>query len=500
MPGDEAVGEQSLAPVLPDAPDVGFRSVLARAGHYFLGTVFSSLVAFATLPFTTRILGPANYGVFALGATVVGLGATLATLGATFVLNNRYPAAGAEERRRLISTLSLTAFAAATTWSIFALAAFATLRNVWTPLGQVSLRGLALMLVTSIPACLWIIAIDVMILVGRSGVFLAATVLQTIASSAGTLFTLYVIKLGGTALFVGASCANLVAFFAALFVLRGQLSLRLGLRQRERLDQWRFLYAQAFDSAQPLFERALLTRFAGFTQLGRYSHSQSYRGVIFQSMNAVSRGAWPTTITEAHEPAGRFQRTGATWSAVQLGITAGGIPLVLFGTALTGFLTNGKLTGAASFFGPWIVLVLLQSSGRAAGGILYVLGQAKVVANLNLKANVSVFVAGAILIPLAGPVGAAGALIAQAIVYRILLVARARRYREVPFQDSWVVIGGALITALTLVRRYVAHTVDSRLAVLFIAEAVCLAAGAPVVRSAWRFVVPQLQLARERAR
>ena len=113
-------------------------------------------ISFVTLPLATRILGPANYGVFALGATIAGFGSILATLGTTFFISNTFAGSGLPERRRLISTLVARTALLAAGWAVLILAGALALRGHVNLLDEVPLKGLALVLLGAILA----IAVD----------------------------------------------------------------------------------------------------------------------------------------------------------------------------------------------------------------------------------------------------------------------------------------------------------------------------------------------------
>jgi O-antigen/teichoic acid export membrane protein len=124
------------------------------------------MISFVTLPLATRILGPANYGVFALGATVAGFGAILATLGTTFFISNTFAGADLPARRQLVSTLVARTALLAAGWAVLILAVALLLRGHVALLDEVPLRGLALVLLGAILATPWTIAVDVLTVEG----------------------------------------------------------------------------------------------------------------------------------------------------------------------------------------------------------------------------------------------------------------------------------------------------------------------------------------------
>src|SRR4051812_12981529 len=81
---------------------VSAASVLSKtAGRfslYFLPSVFSAGLSFLMLPLVTRVVGPAEYGVFALVSAYTAFGSALATLGGNYIISHRFPDATVAER------------------------------------------------------------------------------------------------------------------------------------------------------------------------------------------------------------------------------------------------------------------------------------------------------------------------------------------------------------------------------------------------------------------
>lgn len=463
----------------------------SRATTYFASSVVATLISFVTLPLATRILGPANYGVFALGATVAGFGATLATLGTSFYVANQFAGAELAQRQRLVSALVVRTALFAAGWATLTLLGTLLLRGHVELLDEVPLRGFALVLAGAILATPWTIAVDVLTVEGKASWFSLTLIVQALTTAFALLVSLYVFDLGGLSLFVGSFAGSCSVLFTTVVVLRPYLSLRQGLR-RERLRQRAFLPMQGLEALQPVVERVLLARYTGFTQLGNYAHSLAYRNMIGQAMSAVNRAVWPITLAEAKENRG-FDVTGRTWAAAHLAIGMAALPFVLFGDRLISILTNDKLTPAWVFLAPWFVLVLLQSSGKSAMGVVYASGDSRTVARLGLAANGVALASLIVFVPWLGVAGAALALLSHAVVFRVALQVLARRHQPVPFQDWGAVFACGLITLLFLVRRYAVESSEGLLLVLFCAEATCLLVGWNVIR---RTVAPFLLRAR----
>jgi O-antigen/teichoic acid export membrane protein len=316
--------------------------------------------------------------------------------------------------------------------------------------------------------------------------FSASTVAQSIAVAAVTLLALFEFHLKTISLFVGMLAGGLVSFGWGVYVLLPYLARRFDRAIRVELAQRQFFLSQLAESTQPFLERVLLSRYAGFSQLGLYTHSQRYRQLGLQATNAVGKAVWPVTLDEARVEDGGFPATRRTWNVVHVGTTCVGVAMTTFGDRLIALLTHGKFTPAWVYLAPWFVLLLLQLSAKPEVGTIYAYGRGATVARIGVVANVTALVATAALIPVLHVWGAVLALLVQAFVWRVVVRVPARRLRRVPFQDQWAVIGIALL----LVTWGVKAALDLDLvgsAVLFaIAETGYLVLATPVIVTTMR--------------
>jgi O-antigen/teichoic acid export membrane protein len=464
--------------------------VRARSSRYLGASIVTAAISLLTFPLTTRILGPTDYGVLALGTAIAGVGTVLATLGMPFVLSRRWPSVGREERCSIVSTLAGIGLVISTVWLALAWLGFLVVRDDIGFLRELPSVGFALLLGGVVVAPIWLIASEVLTLEGRAGFYALATVAQAGASAGATLFALFVLDLGRTSLFIGLFVGSLAGLACGLFGLRPYLAPRFDDRWRRELAVGAFAPAQLAESAQPVVERVLLSRYAGFLDLGLYTHSQRYRQIALQATNAVSRGVWPVTLAEARDSRSTFPTTRGTWNAIHVGVTACGIALTALGDHFIALLTNDKFTPAYVYLAPWFVLLLLQLSAKPEVGTLFAHARGRTLAALTLVASISGIAAAAVLIPFFGVTGALVAVILQALVYRVVVRIPARRYRPIPFQDTWAVIGIVLLLATWVVKIELDPSLLGSLALLVVGEVLCLVVAARVVGETARRVAP----------
>lgn len=444
------------------------------------------MIALVTLPLTTRILGPRDYGLLALGTTLAGVGGVFGTLGTGFLVGSRWPQAGRDERRALATTIVFTGTAVALAWTALFAIVYGALHDRIGLLEELPASGLALVLVGTVLSPAWIVATEVLTVEGRAAFFSAMAVVQALATAVVTLVSLFWFDAGVLSLFLGIFAASLAGFAAGLVVLRPYLGGRYDREARRALSQLQFLRVQLLDSAQGFLERILLARFAGFHDLGLYTHSQRYYGMAHAATKAVARGVWPASLTEARETAGGFPATGRTWRPVHIAVTAGAIALTLLGDFVIAWLTNDKFTDAAWYLAPWFTLLLLQLSAKPEVATAYACAPGSSVARMSFHANMVAVASTIVLVPLFGAAGALAALLLQALTYRIVVRFAARRYRRIPFQDEWALFGIALIAVAFLLKLAARDDVLQSVGALAALEAACLLASFRILRSTLR--------------
>ena len=455
--------------------------IRARSWRYFVAAAATAGISLLTLPLTTRVLGPRDYGLLALATVIAGFGPVLATLGAGYLVAQRWAGAGEEARTALVSTVTLNGVVVAGVWGVAVGLLDVFARQRVDVVAELPDAGLALLLLGGVAAVPWVVAAEVLTLEGRAALFSAATVVQAVVIAVVTLLCLFVFDLETMSLFVGAAAGSFAALVTGAAVLRRHLRPRYDREVRRGLSRRSFLAAQLAETGQPLLERILLSRFAGFFDLGLYSHSQRYFGIAQTAVKSVGRGVWPVTLDEARDADGAFPATARTWNAIHVAVTATGLAAILLGSELVALLTNDKFTQAATLFFPWFVLLLLQQSAKPDIGTLYAHAPGTTIARISLGAAAAGLVGAAVLIPLFETYGAAAALVLQAVVYRVAVRMPARRLRHVPFQDWWALFGIALLAAAFAYRELGGDSLFERLAVLALLECVCIAGSARVV-------------------
>ena len=423
---------------------------MGRFSLYLAPSVIQVGISFVMLPIATRVVGPREYGIFALASAYTGFGTALATLGGSFIIAHRFLGATLDEQQEVVSTVTLLGLMAVALYG-------AVIYLIWpflpgTP--DVSYLLLTLSMAAVVIGQPWVVALDVLTIQGQARTFAAMSVVQSIVSAALLALGLFKFKIGVTSFFISQLGAALVSLVAAVYILRPFLGLRLNRGVMGELKALGVLsgLSNTAESMQVAVERSALSLHAGLSELGIYSNSQAYRGFASVPVKAVARSIWPITLRDARDPNSDFAETKQAWDIAYLFLTASGIFFATLGDWLIGTLTHGKFTAAYLVAMVWMMFLLLQNTGKPQVGVMYGLGAGRKYARLVILSVGVGVVALLLLTPWLGIWGAVVGAIVQQTFLRIAIQRVASSIRRTPFQDNWAFVGIAYIAAVFGVR------------------------------------------------
>lgn len=418
----------------------------AHFSWYLAGSLYVALVSFAMLPISTRVLGPADFGLAALANALVGFGVLLSSLGSFGLLSERFALLDSAERGRLISAQLLLSLSVGGAYLAIMFALSEPLGRLVPDLSLLNAAERALLAVATILAVPSTIAATVMILSDRPRGYVALVASQATIAAVALVGGLFLWNMGLTALFLSTAVGAAAQAVAALFLLRSYLrtdidarSFRMAIRAAPAAS-----LSNLLESIQTLVERALLSGFVGLATLGLYNHSQQYRNLMNAGVKAVARSVYSSTLREAHA-GGDFRLTKLMWEAVFIGLTFAGLAFAFVGPEVIGILTNGKFNPAAHYAAVWMAYLLIQNSGRPEVALLFTSGRSDRYFHLSTVATVVGIAGMFLLVPALGVEGVLIALFAQLLIVRVVVRKLAHSIRKVPFQDRWVLIGTLLI-------------------------------------------------------
>lgn len=422
-----------------------------RFGQFLVPSIFQGALSIIMLPLITYVLGPKDYGVFALVSAVTAIGVAVSSAGSGYILAAHYPILDVRERQSVVSTLILVGTSVSGLFATIVLLAWAELSQISSVFSAVPTSGLMMAMFGIVISYPWLIATEVLTLERRAYLYAVVLMVQSSVSAISILLGLYVFDLGLVSLFLGVFAGALIAVFGATVALKSYVRLvvsRKWLREMYNLGPLA-LISNVMEQIYALVERYLLSLSVGLYQLGLYSHAHSYKNLSMVGVNAVGRTIWPRMLEESRSD-GDFRDVGIPWTMTQIALTSLGLFFATVGKEFIGLLTHGKFIDAYIWVALLFVILLLQNTGKVQSSILYAHNQGQWLAGLMIT---SIGVASILLLALVPMVGLLGAIIAmfsQHLLFRVGVQWRAARCRESKFLDIWAVTGMFVIMATVL--------------------------------------------------
>lgn len=401
------------------------------------------MVAFFVLPLTTIVLGPQEYGAFAIVSSLSSFGLSISTAAGGMLLPAHYTNGNVTERGRLVSALLVSSLALVVLYSIILAIVWPLLVTSFQLLEHIEFTWLVMSLLAMAFSVPWSLAYIVVILEGRARTFAVMSIVSSIVGAITVLFSLFVLKLHTESLFLANLFGATVLLAAAVKVLRGTLVFGGTREWFVRIGRITLFSAPAtaMEVGQTLAERWLLGSKVGLDGVGIYTNAQQYRNILSSPLKALSNSIWPHSLIEARDPHLRFELTGRVWNGAFVGITLAGVFFAILGRDTVSLLTHGKFADAGPLAAAFIAALLVQFSGKPQTAVLYANDQGEFLSKLMGVSAASGVALLFIAIPLAGYWGAIGALLLQQILYRLGVHLRARIFCAPPMQDSVAAIG-----------------------------------------------------------
>ncbi|MFQ5944603.1 MAG: lipopolysaccharide biosynthesis protein [Anaerolineales bacterium] len=414
---------------------------------YILPALVSTVLALATLPLTTYLLDPADFGLLALAWSVVSIGTLVSQVGAGFLLAAHFPLVDMHEKREMLSTLTFVSMGVVLAFCLAILAFWPWIISWLDELLLLPQGGLALLLLSLVFLGPWGIASQILIIDRRARPFAYYSIGESVSRTVAVLVSLYVFDLGVLALFVASAAGQAVLFLGAIMVLGPYLRPVVSVKWLKEITRLGSVTSigNFVEQAQRSLESVLLGSFSGLSSLGLYAHSLRYREVTMMAMRAFGYSIWPDTLEEARELESDFPKTKLGWWSIQILVILFGLFFATLGKQLIALLTHDKFTDAYVLVALSTIMVLIKTAGRPALGILFTLKQATI---LTILTFVMLFVSLPILlltVPSIGALGVILSLVVQFAIHRIAVQLYAARFHKIPFQDVWVIYGSVLV-------------------------------------------------------
>ena len=283
---------------------------------------------------------------------------------------------------------------------------------------------------------------------GRGLAIALQLAMQAVVSFVVAVLGLFVFDLHVMALFLGAFAGLASSVAVSLAILRRSYGALVPSRQWLARVKAAAPTAGAIgllDGTRSVLENGILAGAAGLVSVGYWGHARLYPSLLTSLANSVSHNIWGIALADARKPKSKFEVVARVWRPVQLLQVMFGLTFALVGHEIVNLISHGKLTPAAVYVAPLIIVTLIQHSGKPATATIFASGFGISATRFRL---VAMTIGTLMLWPaihLFGIVGLIAVLAAEALAYRLYLVRLAVRVRTIPFQDGVVVAG---ITAI----------------------------------------------------
>jgi O-antigen/teichoic acid export membrane protein len=450
------------------------REVRRRFLLFFLPGTLQLGLAFATLPLTTLVLGPADFAIFSLVVSFSALAMSLSQMGSAYLLSQRFRGASRQERCSLVTTMTALVLTSSLVLAAAFVTAFLLLHDSWSVIAGISLTMVVLVGIESVGSSMHTLVAGISKLGSSPGYYSLVAVLKSVAAVGVTLAALFLFEMKGMALFVGHAAGGAVALIGALAILSRYFEARIdwgALKDALYLGGWSTVSLLALQARQTI-ERALLTRYVGLYDLGIYIHAQQYQALATLATHPIQGAATPVLLDEAKERGSLFTRTARISNVLFLAVTMFGVAVALFGRTIIGLLTHGKFDAAGPYVALLVGVVLVQLSGRPQLAHLLAYGRGRYISMCNVLAAVAAVVT---LFALVGHVGLSAAVWAgyvQCLLFRLATGIDPFSTARLPFQDGWVIIGLAAILGAVAGVEYFQPDLLTRAAILVAFSAV----------------------------
>ena len=426
------------------------RRLVASGAAYQASSLLASFIALFTLPLYTEYLAPAELGYAETLLTFIILASILLRFGVGEALV-RFWFDDPDPQRRIVLARTTTSWVFWTS-SLAALAGVA----LAGPLSELLLDTRDAVLVSLGLLGLWAftnleIAYALLRVEERRTEYLVASCINVVLTVALTITLVVGLEEGARGYVAGNYAASAVVLAGMWVLLRDRVSLRLPRGGLEVL--FRFggptVPADAAVFALNVIDRAYLLRAESPAAAGVYSVAVKLSAVVIVAVRGF-QAAWPPLAYSIadEEDARRLYARVTTAYVIATGFVV--VAVTLFGRWIVDVLAAQEFEGAYEAL-PWVAL------GWALYGLFLVFvtiaGRAKVTTRNFPAALAGLVVNVVLLVTLVGPLGIAGAGIALAGAYVVMLLAihlLTRRIFTVPFEWARLVMAVGVLTAIAV--------------------------------------------------
>jgi O-antigen/teichoic acid export membrane protein len=409
----------------------------ANLVFYLIPAVLNPMISVVMIPLTTTKLFPEQFGMFALLSSFATLVVGFSSIGSGYIWAANYPKLELSARSAFVTTLIVAGILICCFWATVLWLAWPVIQICVDNLGEQEKGYYGIGLISAVLSYPWYHAVELLTLEGRARAFAYVGSTAAVASAVVTLVCLYILDQETAALFWGLLASSASFFVGAMLVLSPYLGLHFSTKWvveiiRKGLPT---TPGNAIEPSATVIERNILTANLSLYDLGLFTHSQSYRGMVGLGIKALARTVWPISLEEVTEKSRDFCKTRAAWVPVFFLLTLGGIVSAGIGKEGITLLTHGRFTESAMYVTPWFLYIAIQNTGKEKIAILYSANCGIFLTYANLICQLISIGVLFVLIPRIGVWGAIVAAILQQVAFRTAIQWKAQKAQDSGFND-----------------------------------------------------------------
>lgn len=336
--------------------------------------IIGALSAFVWVPITTYYLEPRDFGIYAIiNAIMMPIG-PLASTGVSWVLAGNYYRINEDERKILVFNILFLDFVLKLLWVIV----FWHLSPILLPIiikDFEPVYGLyfKMSLIGTLLSTFWPSVSYLIILQQKGRVHAAIEVFQWAVGALTTIFCLIFLGLKTLSLFLSPLLAGLVSISVCIWYVKKYVKLEIKKNWLHEIFKVGIpsIPANLMEMITNISDRYFIQKWINLSQLGIYSHSQSYKNIFTMGTKAFSRSFVPPLleILSKNMDTKTIELQLKKWYGL-LGIA--GIFTIFFSYEIVNLLTHGKFVGAAPLIPIWFLLILSFTYGMPSTQFLFV--------------------------------------------------------------------------------------------------------------------------------
>ena len=326
------------------------------------------------VPVITYYLDPKDFGLFAILSAITMPIGPLASTGVSWVLSSNYYLIDEAERKSLMFNILLLDFILKSFWVVlFWITASVILPAIVKDFDPRYLFYFKVLLISTLLNTFWPSVSFLIILQNKGSLHAVLEITQWAAGAVAAVIGLVFFKWTTIVLFLIPLASAAISLISSLWYIRKHI--RPDIKKKWLIEIFKVgmptIPISSLEVIANITDRYFIQRWLSLSQLGIYSHSQSYRNIFTMCMRAFSRTIVPPLLEAFAKDleVKNVKETLTIWYGL-LGLA--GIFIALYSYEIVNILTHGKFVAAAPLIPLWFLLILSFTFGMPYTNFLLV--------------------------------------------------------------------------------------------------------------------------------